>query len=345
VNWLDRKLNSIKTNNMTAKGTNAVRDNLQQFRERLEAARKMQDSWTECGLDFVDLYVEDAGGDWLQNWVATENIAESGEQKNAGVAAIERAIGFPKFQQTTLLEIALTNYLPSSNCPDFPAAQTVKYKRLILLGRTIFGAVVSDYLYCEYINCDRDSLSILKACLSDKKQLAEFARTLGLNEIKLPEVSTKTTGKKNSNKLLSETFEAVFGAVYLECDRDFGRAGNWLIEHFIETAASANFDRLNQRSIGLENDSLESDSKRLEILGADILAAIAIDYLYDRFPEAKASQLTKWKDRLAAQETFPKNFKAKLGSQYLELGSKFSRTREWLVDNFIKAAVDELVES
>ncbi|NJK77241.1 MAG: hypothetical protein HC786_27670 [Richelia sp. CSU_2_1] len=325
---------------MTAKGTNAVRDNLQQFRERLEAARKMQNSWTECGLDFVDLYVEDAGGDWLQNWVATENIEESGEQTSAGVEALKRAIGFPNFQQTALLEIALTNYLPSSNCPDFPAAQTVKYKRLILLGKAIFGAVVSDYLYCEYINCDRDSLSILKACLSDKKQLAEFARTLGLNELKLPELRAKTADKKDGNRLLSETFEAVFAAVYLECDRDFGRAGNWLIEHFIETAASENFDRLHQQPIGPE-----SDSKRLAILGGDILEAIAIDYLYDRFPEAKASQLTKWKDRLAAQETFPKNFKAKLGSQYLELGSKFSRTREWLVDNFIKTATDELVES
>jgi hypothetical protein len=45
-----------------------------------------------------------------------------------------------------------------------------------------------------------------------------------------------------------------------------------------------------------------------------------------------------------SQDIFPKDFQAKLGSQYLELGSNFSRTRDWLVDNFIKTTVEELVE-
>lgn len=318
---------------MAAKGTNAVQDNLQKFRERLEAARKMQNSWTDCGLDFVDLYVEDAGGAWLQNWGGNEKIEERDTNRNAEMEAVKRAIGLPNFQQTALLEIALTN-------PDAPAAQKVKYKRMILLGRAIFGAVVSDYLYCKYMNCDRDSLGTVKAYLTDKKQLSEFARSLGFNEFKWPEFSDeKTTDQKDCNRLLSETFEALFGAVYLECDRNFARAGKWPIEHFLEPAVSENFARLHQQQI-----PPESNSKRLAILGADILEAIAIDYLYDSFPEAKASQLNKWKNKLAAASIFPKNFKAKLGSQYLELASNFSRTRSWLVDNFIKTAVEELVE-
>ncbi|MGL5062135.1 MAG: ribonuclease III domain-containing protein [Microcoleus sp.] len=325
---------------MTGKGTNAVQDNLQTFRERLEAARKMQNSWTECGLDFVDLYVEDAGGDWLQNWGKTETIAKSNASNaSTEIEAVKRAIGLPNFQQTELLKIAVIDYCKSDDRSDYPTEKEVKYQRLILLGRAMFGAVVSDYLYCEYMNCDRDSLSTVKAYLTDKKQLSEFARSLRLNELKLPETAAKATDKKDYNKLLSETFEAVFGAVYLECDRDFMRAGNWSIEHFIEPAVSENFDRLHQQQI-----PPESDSKRLAILGADILEAIAIDYLYTRFPEAKASQLTKWKNKLLAREIFPKNFKAKLGSQYLELGGKFSRIRDWLVDNFIKTAVDEMVE-
>lgn len=323
---------------MTAKGTNAVRDNLQKFRERLEAARTMQNSWTECGLDFVDLYVEDAGGDWLHNWGKTGNIENCGENTSAEIEAVKRAIGFANFQQTALLEIVLNSPAARGNLPNFLAVQEIQYKRLILLGRAIFGAVVSDYLYWEYMNCDRASLSILKTGLSERKQLAEFARTLGFQELQLPDRDDKGTEKKERNKLLSEKFEALFGAVYLECDRNFGRAGDWAIEHFIETAVSENFERLHQQSI-----PPETNNKRLAILGADLLEAIALDYLYDRFPEAKAGQLTKWKNQLIAKEIFPKNFKAKLGSQYLELASKFSRTRDWLVDNFIKTAVDELV--
>jgi dsRNA-specific ribonuclease len=88
----------------------------------------------------------------------------------------------------------------------------------------------------------------------------------------------------------------------------------------------------------------ENEVKRREIMGAAILDAIAIDYLYNRFPERNASQLTRWKNMLVAKEIFPKDFKAKLGSQYLELRSNFSRTRDWLVDNFIQTAVDELEE-
>ena len=52
---------------MTVQGTRTVENNLQKVWEELEAARKMQDEWMNYGVDFVDLYVEDAGGDWLES--------------------------------------------------------------------------------------------------------------------------------------------------------------------------------------------------------------------------------------------------------------------------------------
>jgi dsRNA-specific ribonuclease len=327
---------------MSSQGTNAVRENLQKVSEKLEAARKMQDSWMDRGLDFVDLYVEDAGGDWWKQWAKEEKASEFETKRSVDIETVKQAIGFPEFKKKTLLEIALTRPAQTQDCPDrandLPAGQNVKYKRLILLGRAIFNAAVTDYLYREYPPFDRAGLSILKSNLSDKKKLSEFALALKLDELIWRGHSAEETDKSEYNKLLGETFEAVFGAVYLECDRDFVRAGDWLIQRFIEKAVGENLD-LQQPQI-----PPESEGKRLAILGADILEAIAIDYLYNRFPEVKASQLTKWKNKLAIEKIFPKNFKAKLGSQYLELASNFSRTRDWLVDNFIKTAVDELVE-
>ncbi|MEG3840453.1 ribonuclease III domain-containing protein [Microcoleus sp. herbarium14] len=320
---------------MTVQGTNTVENNLQKVVEQLEAARKMQDDWINHGVDFVDLYVEDAGGDWLEKWGKCEEELEQ-IIKKVDVEAVKAAIGISDFGQTELLETALS----SCDRPDeSPAGEEVKYKRLSLLGGAIFGAVVTDYLYREYPELDCDAISTLKARLADSQKLSEFAKNLKLNELCRGAASRKATDQSEYNKFLAQTFEALLGAIYLEFDRDFFRAGNWLIQQSIEPTIGEHLD-LTQQSKG----TLENELKRREILGADILEAIAIDYLYNRFPESNSSQLTRWKNLLGAKEIFPKDFKTKLGSHYLELESNFSRTRDWLVDNFIKTAVDELEE-
>ncbi|MEG4288236.1 ribonuclease III domain-containing protein [Microcoleus sp. C2C3] len=328
---------------MTAQGTSTVENNLQKVREELEAARIMQDEWMNYGVDFVDLYVEDAGGDWLEKWGKCEEELELIKIKKVDIEAVKAAIDISSFQQTKLLEIALNCRYYTSDYSDRPEEsppwQEVKYKRLSLLGGAILGAVVTDYLYREYPELAADAISTLKARLADPKKLAEFAQNLKLNELGWRVWNRKQTDESEYNRLLSETFEALFGAIYLEYDRDFFRGGNWLIQHLIEATVSQHLDLTQRRLIRPENEV-----KRREMLGADILDAIAIDYLYNRFPERNASQLTRWKNMLVAKEIFPKDFKAKLGSHYLELQSNFSRTRDWLVDNFIKSAVDELLE-
>ncbi|MEG4228310.1 ribonuclease III domain-containing protein [Microcoleus sp. N9_B2] len=328
---------------MTVQGTHTVENNLQKVWEELEAARKMQDEWMNYGVDFVDLYVEDAGGDWLEKWGKCEEELERIKHKNVDIESVKAAIDIPSFQQTKLLEIALncrysTSYY-SDRPEESPAWQEVKYKRLSLLGGAIFGAVVTDYLYREYPELDPDAISTLKARLEYPKKLENFAQNLKLNELNWRVWNGRETEKSEYDRVFSETFEALFGAIYLEFDRDFFRGGNWLIQRLIEPNVSQHRDLTGRREIALENEV-----KRREILGADILDAIAIDYLYNRFPERNAIQLTRWKNMLVAKKIFPKDFKAKLGSHYLELESNFSRTRDWLVDNFIKSAVDELLE-
>ena len=327
---------------MTVQGTNTVESNLQKVFEELESARKMQDDWINHGVDFVDLYVEDAGGDWLEKWGKSEEELEH-IIKKVDVEAVKVAIGISDFGQTELLETALS----SCDCDrlnESPAGQEVDRQRLSLLGGAIFGAVVTDYLYREYPELDCDAILTLKARLADNQKLSEFANNLKLNELCWQFTKVEQIDESDENRFLAQTFEAVLGAIYLEFDRDFSRAGNWLIQQSIELTilfegyANGEYLDLTQQSKG----TLENELKRREILGADILEAIAIDYLYNRFPDNNSSQLIRWKNLLGAKEIFPKDFKTKLGSHYLELESNFSRTRDWLVDNFIKTAVDEL---
>jgi dsRNA-specific ribonuclease len=327
---------------MTLQGTNTVEKNLQKVWEELESARKMQDDWMNHGVDFVDLYVEDAGGDWLEKWGKCEEELEQIKIQKVDVEAVKAAIALEDFGQTKLLEIALTrpNYSSDSGgLQESPTGPEIKHKRLSLLGGAIFGAVVTDYLYRAYPHLDAEAISTLKTGLAEPKKLAELAQNFKLNDLCRRSELWKETDKIESNRFLSQSFEALFGAIYLEFDRNFSRAGNWLIQRSIAPTLSLHLDRSQQPQMAPSNEL-----KRREILGADILEAIAIDYLYNRFPERNASQLTRWKNLLVAKEIFPKDFKAKLGSHYLELESNFSRTRDWLVDNFIKTAVDELKE-
>jgi hypothetical protein len=48
--------------------------NLPSFAEALAASRQMQQDWLDHGVNFVDLYVEDVDGDWLEQWGENEPV-------------------------------------------------------------------------------------------------------------------------------------------------------------------------------------------------------------------------------------------------------------------------------
>ena len=58
---------------------------LPSFAEALAAARQMQQDWLEHGVDFVDLYVEDVDGDWLEEWNEDE-LAGNGSASGSGLS-------------------------------------------------------------------------------------------------------------------------------------------------------------------------------------------------------------------------------------------------------------------
>jgi dsRNA-specific ribonuclease len=95
------------------------------------------------------------------------------------IEAVKQAIALPDFQQTALLEIALTHRSYTNEHPDLialsPQKQEREYRRLALLGDAILGAVVTDYLYHRFPDLEQGTLSPLKSDLVDRKKLSEFA--------------------------------------------------------------------------------------------------------------------------------------------------------------------------
>ncbi|WP_104910013.1 hypothetical protein [Nostoc sp. 'Lobaria pulmonaria (5183) cyanobiont'] len=47
------------------------------FAEALATARQMQQNWLTYGVDFVNIYVEDVEGDWLETWGDDEILGNS----------------------------------------------------------------------------------------------------------------------------------------------------------------------------------------------------------------------------------------------------------------------------
>jgi hypothetical protein len=50
------------------KNAKTNQENINSVRTALAEARKMQNTWLQHGLDFVQFYVEDWDGDWLERW-------------------------------------------------------------------------------------------------------------------------------------------------------------------------------------------------------------------------------------------------------------------------------------
>lgn len=95
------------------------------------------------------------------------------------------------------------------------------------------GAVVTDYLYEQYLDLAEGELTQLKQQLVNKVKLSEFARKINLHKFCVLGKSLQVSNLNEQGKLFSEMFEAVFGAIYLGLKRDFYSSKSWFIERFL----------------------------------------------------------------------------------------------------------------
>jgi len=116
-----------------------------------------------------------------------------------------------KFQNQQLLQQALTH---SSYVNENP---TEKHnERLEFLGDAILNFISGSYLYQRFPEMEEGEMTRRRSALVDEKQLAEFAKEVGLSsQMRLGKGANQDGGSKNANLLIS-TFEAVVGAYYLD---------------------------------------------------------------------------------------------------------------------------------
>lgn len=122
---------------------------------------------------------------------------------------LRKALGDPELDPE-LLERALTHRSYAYENGGLPTNE-----RLEFLGDSVLGVVVTETLYVTHPDLSEGRLAKLRAAVVNARALAEVGRAIGLGDYVKLGRGEESTGGRNKASILSDTVEAVIGAVHL----------------------------------------------------------------------------------------------------------------------------------
>ena len=118
----------------------------------------------------------------------------------------EKRLGYT-FNNKELLKEALTH--KSYKSP-------VNNERLEFLGDAVLDLIVGEYLFKKFPKANEGELSKLRASLVNEEGFAKLAQKIGIGEYIFISQAEENNRGRTKPSLLSNAFEAVMGAIYLE---------------------------------------------------------------------------------------------------------------------------------
>lgn len=100
-------------------------------------------------------------------------------------------------------------------------------ERLEFLGDAVIGLVIGDWLFVRFPNIPEGQLTTLRAALVRRETLCDAAARLDLGDALLMGRGEAAAGSRSRPAVLAAAFEAVVGAVWLECGYDVSR--EWVL--------------------------------------------------------------------------------------------------------------------
>lgn len=143
------------------------------------------------------------------------HIRKEFEMKNA-----ERNIGYT-FKNIKLLETALTHSSYANEC------RKESNERLEFLGDSVLSVIISDYLFKRLGKVNEGWLSKYRATLVCEQSLNEIAKKISLNSLIFLGKGEELTGGRKRASIVSDAFEAVIAAIYLDGGMEAAR--EWVI--------------------------------------------------------------------------------------------------------------------
>ena len=125
---------------------------------------------------------------------------------NKNIKTLEEQLGY-EFKDKSLIIEALTHK---------SYKQPYDNERLEFLGDAVLDLVVGEYLFVKFRKSDEGKLSKIRASLVNETGFDKLARALRLGDYILLSNAEENNGGREKSSLLSNAFEAVMGAIYLE---------------------------------------------------------------------------------------------------------------------------------
>jgi len=151
--------------------------------------------------------------------------------------ALEKALNY-KFKQSDLITEALTHKSykkPYNN------------ERLEFLGDAVLDLIVGEYLFHKFPKEDEGLLSKIRASLVNEKGFTKLATSINLGDFLLISSAEEKNEGRTKPSLLSNAFEAIIGAIYLESG--------------LETVAKVSIDLIESNYQTIDLNSLSKDFK------------------------------------------------------------------------------------
>ena len=155
------------------------------------------------------------------------------------IKLLEKSLGY-EFKDKKLITEALTHKSfkkPYDN------------ERLEFLGDAVLDLVVGEYLYKKFSKSAEGNLSKIRASLVNETGFDKLARFLNLGKYILLSNAEENNGGREKSSLLSNAFEAIMGAIYLESG--------------LEVVNTIAIDLIEKNHKEISLDSLFSDYKTL----------------------------------------------------------------------------------
>jgi ribonuclease-3 len=129
------------------------------------------------------------------------------------LAELERILDH-RFRDRSLLIASLVHRSYYAGTDANTALQS--NERMEFLGDSVLSLVVNDYLYQHYPERTEGELTKMKSVVVSKAVLAHLAKKIDLGTFVLVSDNAQKAGVSTMHSVLSDTLEAVFGAVFID---------------------------------------------------------------------------------------------------------------------------------
>ena len=119
---------------------------------------------------------------------------------------LEERLGY-KFKDDHIVQVALTHRSVQGMFNN---------ERLEFLGDAVMDLVVGEYLFRKFKSTKEGNLSKLRAALVNEESFAKIARAILVDKFIFLSNSEDNNNGRKKDSILSDAFEALIGAVYLE---------------------------------------------------------------------------------------------------------------------------------